>query len=255
MSAQGMRVEMGSLTTLFSGGVSFDVPTGWELGERVQDRAQYQLFDNERSIQDSLYTEYKEYVMFFDESIRGLQVGAPVEFRGIRLGTVAQAPLVTTNFKQDMDMDYRIPVLIRVEPARFKKIIGKQFDYQKQLADAQTMGLRASLKTANLLSGALFIDLDFYPKARGNSTGPLRVVDGYPVLPQDMQQTLQELNRSMQGMQPGSPAYNRLVANMQRLNQVLRELQPVLRTLNDKSNALIFQAPESKDSQPKRAKP
>ncbi len=321
MSAQGMRVEMGSLTTLFSGGVSFDVPTGWDLGERVQDRAHYQLFDNERSIQDSLYTEYKEYVMFFDESIRGLQVGAPVEFRGIRLGTVAQAPLVTTNFKQDINMDYRIPVLIRVEPARFEKIIGKQFDYQKQLADAQSMGLRASLKTANLLTGALFIDLDFYPKARDNSTEPLRVVDGYPVLPtvggglsqiqqklmavldkvndlpltpmvseatktlaesqstlrelkktlaslnqitsskamqslpQDMQQTLQELNRSMQGMQPGSPAYNRLVANMQRLDQVLRELQPVLRTLNDKSNALIFQAPESEDPQPKRAKP
>uniref|UniRef100_T1I8F1 Uncharacterized protein n=2 Tax=cellular organisms TaxID=131567 RepID=T1I8F1_RHOPR len=218
-------------------------------------------------------------------------------------------------------MEYRIPVLIRVEPARFEKIIGKQFDYQKQLADAQTMGLRASLKTANLLTGALFIDLDFYPKARGNSTGPLRVVDGYPVLltmsgglsqiqqklmavldkvndlpltpmvseatktlaeiqstlrelkktlaslnqitsskamqslAQDMQQTLQELNRSMQGLQPGSPAYNRLLANMQRLDQVLRELQSVLRTLNDKSNALIFQAPESEDPQPKRAKP
>lgn len=321
MSAQGMRVVMGSLTTLFSGGVSFDVPAGWDPGEPVQDRAQYQLFDNESSIQGSLYTDYKEYVMFFDESIRGLQVGAPVEFRGIRLGTVAQAPLVMTNFKQDINMDYRIPVLIRIEPARLEKIFGKQFDYQKQLAEAQTMGLRASLKTANLLTGALFIDLDFYPKARGESAGPLREVDGYPVLPtmggglsqiqqklmavldkindmpltpmvseatktlaesqstlrelkktlaslnqitsskamqslpQDMQQTLQELNRSMQGLQPGSPAYNRLVANMQRLDQVLRELQPVLRTLNDKSNALIFQAHESEDPQPKRAKP
>ncbi|RZF11092.1 paraquat-inducible protein B, partial [Serratia marcescens] len=61
-------------------------------------------------------------------------------------------------------------------------------------------------------------------------------------LPQDMQKTLLELNRSMKGFQPGSPAYNKMVGDMQRLDQVLRELQPVLRTLNEKSNALVFEA-------------
>lgn len=66
--------------------------------------------------------------------------------------------------------------------------------------------------------------------------------------------TLLELNRSMKGFQPGSPAYNKMVADMQRLDQVLRELQPVLRTLNEKSNALVFEASGSQDPQPKRAK-
>lgn len=73
-------------------------------------------------------------------------------------------------------------------------------------------------------------------------------------LPQDMQQTLKELNRSMKGFQPGAPAYNKMVVDMQRLDQVLRELQPVLRTLNSKSNALVFEADKGKDPQPKRAK-
>jgi paraquat-inducible protein B len=73
-------------------------------------------------------------------------------------------------------------------------------------------------------------------------------------LPEDMQKTLQELNRSMKGFQPGSPAYNKMVGDMQRLDQVLRELQPVLRTLNDKSNALVFEAAGSNDPQPKKAK-
>jgi len=72
-------------------------------------------------------------------------------------------------------------------------------------------------------------------------------------LPQDMQKTLQELNRSLKGFQPGSPAYNKMVADMQRLDQVLRELQPVLRTLNDKSNALVFEAASHDDPQPKKA--
>ncbi len=67
-------------------------------------------------------------------------------------------------------------------------------------------------------------------------------------LPADMQTTLRELNRSMQGFQPGSAAYNKMVADMQRLDQVLRELQPVLKTLNDKSNALVFEAKDKKRS-------
>ena len=72
-------------------------------------------------------------------------------------------------------------------------------------------------------------------------------------LPTDMQSTLRELNRSMQGLQP-LRSYNKMVADMQRLDQVLRELQPVLKTLNEKSNALVFEAKDKKDPEPKRAK-
>ncbi|EHD21869.1 MULTISPECIES: intermembrane transport protein PqiB [Brenneria] len=318
MSAQGMRVEMGSLATLFSGGVSFDVPSGWDLGDAAAPLAEYKLFDDQRSIQDSLYTEYKEYLMFFNESVRGLQAGAPVEFRGIRLGTVAQVPFFTKDLKQDIDNDYRIPVLIRIEPDRFAKDLGGDFNFEEHLSRSQPLGLRAALKSANLLTGSLFIDIDFYPQEKTN--GKLVTIDGYPVLPtvggglsqiqqklmavldkinglpldpmvneatrtlaesqatlremqktlaslnkitaskamqdlpQDMQQTLRELNRSMKGFQPGSPAYNKMLGDMQRLDQVLRELQPVLRTLNEKSNALVFEASGSEDPQPKKAK-
>ncbi|KAA9001150.1 intermembrane transport protein PqiB [Affinibrenneria salicis] len=319
MSAQGMRVEMGSLTTLFSGGVSFDVPAGWELGNPVQERAQFTLFENERNIQDSLYTEHKDYLMFFTDSIRGLQPGAPVEFRGIRLGTVSQAPFLTPGAEQRIDNDYRIPVLIRIEPGRFDNKLGGDFNLERHLRSAEPKGLRAALKTANILTGALYIDLDFYPNDKKARTAPA-TIDGYPVLPtvsgglaqiqqrlmavldkvnalpldpmvkeatqtlaesqntlrelqktlvtlnkitsakemqslpQDMQNTLRELNRSIKGIQPGSPAYNKMVADMQRLDQVLRELQPVLRTLNQKSNALVFEASDGDDPQPKRAK-
>ena len=56
------------------------------------------------------------------------------------------------------------------------------------------------------------------------------------------------------GDDAGSAAYNKMVADMQRLDQVLRELQPVLKTLNEKSNALVFEAKDKKDPEPKRAK-
>lgn len=319
MSSQGMRVEMGSLTTLFSGGVSFDVPDGWEWGKPVESGTDFQLFDDQKSIQDSLFTDHIDYLMFFKDSIRGLQPGAPVEFRGIRLGTVAQVPFFNEGMRQKLNDDFRIPVLIRIEPERLKNMVGNEADIPSNLKALIQRGLRASMKTGNLITGALYIDLDFYPNEKTVTEIPS--ISGYPViptmsgglaqiqqklletlnkinnlpispmleqatntlgesqktmrhlqqtldnlnkitasqsmqqLPEDMQKTLRELNRSMQGFQPGSAAYNKMVADMQRLDQVLRELQPVLRTLNDKSNSLIFEAKDKKDPQPKRAQP
>lgn len=318
ISASGMRVNMGSLTTLFSGGVSFDVPAGRELGELATENVQYELFDDQRSIQDSLYKQHTNFVMFFNDSIRGLQTGAPVEFRGIRLGTVEQVPYVTSDDKQKLGTEYRIPVLIRIEPERFNKLLGEDFNFEEYLREGKNNGLRGALKAANLITGLLYVDLDFYPNAKPYhgpvSLGEFTVIpttsgglsqiqqklmdvldkiNNLPLnpvldetkgtlqesqktmrelqktlndinkitsnpsmqqLPEDMQQTLRELNRSMKGFQPGSPAYNKMVGDMQRLDQVLRELQPVLKTLNNKSNALVFEAKSEKDPQPKGAR-
>lgn len=209
-----------------------------------------------------------------------------------------------------LDDDYRIPVLIRIEPERLINQIGEDQDIGEHISDLLNRGLRGSLKTGNLVTGALYVDMDFYPKAPP-MTG-IREFGGYKIiptvssglaqiqqrlmetldkinnlplnpmleaatgslhqsqatmqrlqttldninkitanqsmqqLPQDMQKTLRELNRSMQGFQPGSAAYNKMVADMQRLDQVLRELQPVLKTLNEKSNALVFEAKDKR---------
>ncbi|MCS2153691.1 intermembrane transport protein PqiB [Scandinavium goeteborgense] len=318
LTSAGMRVEMGSLSTLFGGGVSFDVPDGQSLGEPVANKTEYHLFDDQRSIQDAMYTQHVDYVMFFKDSVRGLQPGAPVEFRGIRLGTVGKVPFFIPGLHQRLSDDYRIPVQIRIEPERLVNQLGGDPDIRSHLDTLINRGLRGSLKSGNLVTGALYIDLDFYPKAEPR--GKFREFGGFEIiptvsgglaqiqqrlmdaldkinnlpinplieqatsslaesqktmkhvqatldnlnkitgsqsmqdLPADMQKTLRELNRSMQGFQPGSAAYNKMVGDMQRLDQVLRELQPVLKTLNNKSNALVFEAKDKKDPQPKRAK-
>ncbi|WP_312210453.1 intermembrane transport protein PqiB [Pseudescherichia sp.] len=318
LTSAGMRVEMGALTTLFGGGVSFDVPEGNDLGQPVAEKTEFDLYDNQRSIQESLYTEHKDFLMFFKDSIRGLQPGAPVEFRGMRLGTVDKVPFFMPGLRQALNEDYRIPVLIRIEPERIASQMGESPDILTNLPQLLERGLRGSLKTGNLVTGALYVDLDFVTKPPpitgirqfgGYSIIPtvssglaqiqqrlmdtLDKINNLPLnpmleqatgtlaesqrtmrrlqatldnlnkltasqsvqsLPQDMQKTLRELNRSMQGFQPGSAAYNKMVADMQRLDQVLRELQPVLQTLNQKSNALVFEAKGKKDPEPKGAK-
>jgi paraquat-inducible protein B len=227
-------------------------------------------------------------------------------------------PFFIPGLYQHLNEDYRIPVEVRIEPERLISQLGGDPNIRTHIDDLINRGLRGSLKTGNLVTGALYIDLDFYPKAppRGKiqefGTYPIiptisgglaqiqqRLMDALdkinnlPInplleqatttlaqsektmqhvqttldslnkiaaspsmqqLPGDMQNTLRELNRSMQGFQPGSAAYNKMVADMQRLDQVLRELQPVLKTLNDKSNALVFEAKDKKDPQPKGAK-
>ncbi|AFJ47568.1 intermembrane transport protein PqiB [Shimwellia blattae] len=317
LSSSGMRVEMGSLTTLFSGGVSFDVPTGLSVGEPVENKTAFKLYDDARSIADSLYTQHIDFLLFFKDSVRGLQIGAPVEFRGMRLGTVVSVPFNVPGLHQDVGDDYRIPVLIRLEPERLASEFGET-PKMDQFNNLLMRGLRASMKTGNLLTGALYVDVDFYPKepklkeiktVAGYNVIPtvsgglaqiqqklmdtLDKINNMPVnplleqatstlsesqktmrdmqqtlanvnrltaspemqkLPADMQNTLLELNRSLQGFQPGSAAYNKMVADMQRLDQVLRELQPVLRTINQKSNALVFEAKDKPDPQPKGAK-
>ncbi|MEK0167215.1 intermembrane transport protein PqiB [Pseudescherichia vulneris] len=318
LTSAGMRVEMGALTTLFGGGVSFDVPDGIDLGQPVAEKAEFDLYDNQRSIQESLYTEHKDFLLFFKDSIRGLQPGAPVEFRGMRLGTVSKVPFFMPGLRQALNDDYRIPVLIRIEPERIASQMGESPDILTNLPELLKQGLRGSLKTGNLVTGALYVDMDFVSKPPpitgirefgGYSIIPtvssglaqiqqrlmdtLDKINNLPLnpmleqatgtlaesqrtmrrlqttldnlnkltasqsvqqLPQDMQKTLRELNRSMQGFQPGSAAYNKMVADMQRLDQVLRELQPVLQTLNQKSNALVFEAKGKKDPEPKGVK-
>lgn len=318
LTSAGMRVEMGSLATLFSGGVSFDVPEGVDLGQPIAEKTEFKLYDDQKSIQDSLYTEHVNYLMFFKDSVRGLQPGAPVEFRGIRLGTVAKVPYFVPGLRQTLTSDYRIPVMIQIEPERLAAQFGDSPDVRGHLPALIERGLRGALKTGNLVTGALYVDLDFYPKEP--AVEKVKAFDGVDIiptvsgglaqiqqrlmdtldkinnlpltpmvqqatntlsesqntmrrlqttldnlnkitasqsaqqLPADMQKTLRELNRSMQGFQPGSAAYNKMVGDMQRLDQVLRELQPVLKTLNEKSNALVFEAKDKKDPEPKRAK-
>lgn len=315
LSAQGVRVEMGSLTTLFSGGVSFEVPDDWAKGDKVKNNSRFKLYDNKSSIQEQEFTEFEPYVLLVSESIRGLDAGAPVEFRGIRLGTVIQSPMIGENSELLSSNNYLIPILIHIEPARFSRILGKQFNIVEQFQKGELKGLRASLKSANLLTGALFVDLDFYPDeqlwmGRKSFSGypvlptisggiaqiqqkvmvVLDKINSLPVeplinettqtiatsretlnslnknleslnrilnqqstqqLPATLQNTLLELNLTLEGLQPGSEGYNSSVKTLQRLEQVLREAQPLMQTLNQKSNALIFEAPKGKDPEPK----
>jgi len=347
MSAEGVRIEMGSIATLLSGGVTFDVLDGWPLGAPAANNSKFQLFQNKKSIQDGLYNEYLEYLLFFDESVRGLTSGAPVEYRGVRIGTVMTVPYFF-KMKNPLQIAFNrgIPVLIRIEAGRlYDNLTLPQL--QSELDQAVQQGLRAVLKTGNLLTGGLYIDLNIIedapplktvdvvvavdtkpvavpvaadenvqatplaapeldqfagykllPTARSglghieqkvlqaldkinnlpveqvladssatlNETRQLMLEsqqlvksldalvgkDSTQALPAELQQSLLEMRKTLNGFSAGSPVYERINSNLQAMDKVLRDLQPVVQTLNQQSNALILGADPKTDPEPQQ---
>ncbi|MBI0027227.1 intermembrane transport protein PqiB [Gilliamella sp. B14448G11] len=311
LSSSGASLNVPSLDVLMSGGISFDLPDGSKLGAPAEQHAVYKLYEDKKSIQDSQYTEYKEFLIMLSESISGLVEGAPVEYHGIRLGTVSKVPFYTSEMlNKTFILNQRVPVLIRIEPDRLSELVDEKIDIATLIMDEQKNGLRASLKTSNMFTGALFIDLDFYPELKNKYNAKSSILYGYNTIettstgiaqiqakvmqlldnfnnlplnntmtefnkslastqrlmnslnqimasnemqnmPGDLQETLRTLNETMKGIQPGSELNKQMNESLQKVQQMMDELTPLLNTLNDKSNALIFSAPNKKDQEPK----
>lgn len=197
-STEGVKFETGSLENIIKGGISFDVPKGWDLGKPVESRHQFKLYTDEASSRMRDYDRYLEYVLLFDDSVRGLAEGAPVEYRGIRIGTVQEVPYQLDDGKLLGTTQGQIPVLIRIEPERFDadnsdRALGQLYrDLEQQIRK----GLRATLKTGSLLTGALFVDFNFQtdgPRAAGY--GRFGKYPTIPTLPGGLARIEQQANR------------------------------------------------------------
>jgi len=177
IGADGLRMQTESLQALLFGGIAFDTPDAHDGASESTEGLVFTLYDDRRSIQEHAYTSKARFVLNFDESVRGLAVGAPVEFKGIKIGTV-------TGIRLEYDQKsaaFRIPVVIEVEPERIvERGGGMRSAPQVTFQALVKRGLRARLQTGNLLTGQMFVELDMHPKT------PVRLArtgGPYPELP------------------------------------------------------------------------
>ncbi|MFZ5765647.1 MAG: MlaD family protein [Thermodesulfobacteriota bacterium] len=132
-----------------------------------------------------------KYVMYFDGSIKGLSVGAPVVFRGVRIGSVSDI-ILQGNMR---DMTFTVPVIVEIDLDRFRINNGKPAaaDYHQALIGR---GMRAQLQAQSLVTGQLMINLDFYPgrpaRLLPDSTG-LPQVPTIPSTAAELAQKFEEL--------------------------------------------------------------
>ncbi|MCQ8847445.1 intermembrane transport protein PqiB [Alteromonas stellipolaris] len=183
LESSGVKMETGSLETLLANGITFGVPEGVQIGERVVENASFTIYGDIATASNARYKLAAEYVLLVDESVRGLTVGAPVEYRGIEIGNVTAInsfPAVEGNI---LERDYPIPVIINVYPGKVR-----QPDTEEGLnAIKQTMrnwlrkDLRATLRMGNVLTGGLFVDLQHVSKP--DDSDEIAVLNGYEVIP------------------------------------------------------------------------
>jgi paraquat-inducible protein B len=176
LDAGGIKLNTQSIVSIMMGGIAFDTPTSLEAGGPAEERQVFKLYDTRESIFERTFTDKRYYILHFEGSIRGLTVGAPVEFRGIKFGQVVDIKAV---FNQET-LTPQITVLIETEPQRWEVLGETTMDPKKQMEALIAKGFRAQLKTGSLLTGQLYVDWDFHPE-----TPPAQVKYGqkFPELP------------------------------------------------------------------------
>ncbi len=122
----------------------------------------------------ALFKQSDKYIVFFDGSVKGLSVGAPVIFRGVKIGNVSSIDLA---YDQETE-NVLIPVVIDVELSRVKGVPDKfgYPDYQSLIQQ----GLRAKLEVQNFITGQLMLGFDFYPQ---DPEKMYNITKSYPELP------------------------------------------------------------------------
>jgi paraquat-inducible protein B len=191
------------------------------------------------------FTKANKSVMFFQGSVKGLQIGAPVMFRGVQIGQVTDIILKVNK----RDLTAFIPVYIEIDQQKIAPI-GRDDRYDQRFLQALIeKGLRAQLQLRSFVTGQLMVNLDFYPNTPIRLVGLEKRYPEIPTIPSGLEQLtkrLEELplkeiadslNETLAGL-------NRLInsrdlhASIGSLNQLLRNTDALVRNLNTKIGPL-----------------
>jgi len=170
LDANGLKVSTESLVSIIEGGIAFQ-----ELADlppphgSAPSGASFTLYDDRAQAMQLPDLHREQFALYFPESLRGLSVGAPVDFRGIVVGEVKSLGVEY----EKADSPIRFPVLINVYPDRLRSrsLNGSSpgaYSQAKSRAIIDRLvahGMRGQLRTGNLLTGQLYIALDFFPDA------------------------------------------------------------------------------------------
>jgi paraquat-inducible protein B len=141
----------------------------------------------------ALFQERRAHLLYFDGAAQGLQVGAPVVFLGVKVGTVKRIQL-------GLDAEHRrfmVPVTIELEANIVQSSLGEKIDLQDPETIRQLVerGLRGRLKMQSLLTGQLYIDLDFHPDKPARFIAGDPEVSEIPTIPTAVEELASKLER------------------------------------------------------------
>ncbi len=222
LDSTGVRVNTESLLSILAGGISFGNLESLGNTELAAENTVFALYESRSKVNEPVYNYREYYVLHFEDSIRGLSVGAPVEYKGYKIGEVAD---IKMEFSARY-LNFSTPVLVAIEPERIGLTDGGYTNRNEDsvLKYLVRNGFRAQLRTGMLLTGQLYIDMDFYPDA-----AYVEIIDSEPYqelptirssineLPDRMASVLKELDKV-----PWSKLGNEILDTINQLNQIVR---------------------------------
>jgi paraquat-inducible protein B len=110
-----------------------------------------------------LFTRTREVVVYFNQSLNGLNEGAPVKFRGVLIGSVKKVMV----FYNQATNDFSMPVLLEIQEKLVRERVGEpiQVFTDTSLQERIHQGMRASLQAESLVTGVLYVEMRFNPNA------------------------------------------------------------------------------------------
>ncbi len=234
--ADGFQVETGSIDTMLLGGVAFELPGEVSAGSPVAAGTSFRLYDTYGEIHENPYNYGTYFVVKFSQSIKGLLPGAPVEYRGIPVGQVERILLRESmegaRFRDSNGRSEPIPVLIYVEPARLE--LPDQAEsvnsFREAILAGVDQGLRASLENGNLLTGAKYIGVDFFPAAEPAQVGQFNEYTVIPTIDTGLAQIQQKVVAVLNKVNdlPLGDTVGNLNDAIASLDRILAEVQSLL---------------------------
>ncbi|MCM2972702.1 MULTISPECIES: intermembrane transport protein PqiB [Larsenimonas] len=239
LSTEGFTLDLASIESLISGGVTFGVPEDIAPGNPIaQTDNTFELYGDEETARQGSFSHYLKYIVMVDDTVRGLHKGAPVEYRGVRIGTVDTVAYHLIKVEKRSLTNFSIPVLIRIEPQRIQSNLDKQGieQWRARVNRLVKEGLRASLKAGNLFTGALFVDLNFDDSAEPVDT--INQFEGIDILPSQpgsfaqIEQKVSALLDKLNDLQI-EPALNHLDQTLASSDALVKELTATSTRLNE----------------------
>jgi paraquat-inducible protein B len=239
VNADGVKLRTESLASILEGGVAFGNPPG-TAGDRVAADTAFTLFSDQDRAMRPLETEIRSFVMYFGGTLRGLSPGAPVELHGISVGEVKSV---------DVQYDERagflaFPVVVELYPRRLRGYppqagraslpLTAESDSRALINSLVAHGLRAELKTGNLLTGQKFVSLDMHRDVPKDKVGWMDQPAVFPTISSgldDIQDSVGVIAKKLSRV-PFDQLSARLIGAMSSLEQTLKSADRLLHNVD-----------------------
>jgi paraquat-inducible protein B len=239
IDSEGVKLHTESIASILEGGVAFQSPKDSSSTTEAAEDSGFKLYsDRERAMRET-DTMAETFIMYFQGSLRGLSVGAPVDLRGINIGEVKRLSVEYDRVAGEL----RFPVEVDIFPQRIRARERTPNAKNSDLSDVggHTMidsmvahGMRAALKDGNLLTGQKYVAVDV---VKGAATETV-AWDAHPPIFPTASGGLDEITDSIGSVAkkldkvPFDQISNHLIATMATLDQTLRTTDSLMHNVD-----------------------